>query len=319
MVYQFEFRPYKRKFIFPIITSYGSWELREGIIIQLRDAMNRVSWGEIAPISWFGSETLDQALDFCQQSPKEITAEYIYSIPNTLPACQFGFESALIMKGEEKRNNVLSFCGLLPSGEEVLNVWNTLWNKGYTTFKWKIGVKTIISELEILHELIQQLPTSAKLRLDANGGLSEEQAKLWLENCDYINNSSQSSTIIEFLEQPLKADKFESILRLSLNYQTMIALDESAATLDQLRDSYEKGWQGLFIIKPGIAGYPSHLHEFCQQNQIDAVFSSVMETAIGRQAALELARKLTIKSRAVGFGINHWFTEDQENYPQQLW
>jgi O-succinylbenzoate synthase len=44
-----------------------------------------------------------------------------------------------------------------------------------------------------------------------------------------------------------------------------------------------------------------------------------METAIGRQAALELARKLTIKSRAVGFGINHWFTEDQENYPQQLW
>lgn len=319
MVYQFEFRPYQRKFTSPIITSYGSWEFREGIIIRLRDTQNRVSWGEIAPISWFGSETLEQALYFCQQSPKEITTEYIYSIPNTLPACQFGFESALIMKGEDKKNNLLSFCGLLPSGKGALTAWNNLWNKGYTTFKWKIGVKTIASELDIFHELIQKLPISAKLRLDANGGLSEEQAKLWLEDSDYINKYSQSSAIIEFIEQPLGVDAFQSVLRLSLNHETMIALDESAATLNQLRDTYEKGWQGIFIIKPGIAGYPSHLHQFCQQNQIDAVFSSVMETAIGRQAALELARKSTIKSRAVGFGISHWFTEDQENYPQKLW
>jgi O-succinylbenzoate synthase len=95
MRYQFEFRPIARKFWRSLLTSHGIWEVREAIIIRLTDTNGKVGWGEIAPISWFGSETLEQALDFCRQLPEEITQEIIYSIPDDLPACQFGFESAL--------------------------------------------------------------------------------------------------------------------------------------------------------------------------------------------------------------------------------
>ena len=94
MLYQFDFHPYRRPFAHPLTTSHGNWEVREGIILCLTDETGKIGWGEIAPIPWFGSETLEQALDFCQQLPPQITTTDIFSIPVTLPACQFGFESA---------------------------------------------------------------------------------------------------------------------------------------------------------------------------------------------------------------------------------
>ena len=137
------------------------------------------------------------------------------------------------------------------------------------------------------------------MRLDANAGLSYEEAKFWLEICDHVQ------TNVEFIEQPLPVQKFSEMLELSANFKTAIALDESVATLTQLQDCFEKGWRGIFVIKPGIAGSPSRLRQFCQQHKIDAVFSSVFETSVGRQAALQLAAELSRSNRAVGFGMNN--------------
>ncbi|MBD2296598.1 o-succinylbenzoate synthase [Anabaena sphaerica FACHB-251] len=304
MIYQFSFRPISQKFTRPVITNHGIWEIRESIIIRLIDVTGRVRWGEISPISWFGSETVEQALKFCHQLPTEITPEIIFDIPDKLPACQFGFESAL-ENFQEKPEFInyqnLTYSGLLPAGEAVLNQWTSLWNQGYKTFKWKIGVDEISKELNIFNSLIQNLPNSAKLRLDANGGLSYQEAKLWLTTCESLKNR------IEFIEQPLPVDKFSEMRELSNDYDTKIALDESVATLQQLEDCYKQGWRGIFVIKPGIVGSPSRLRKFCQQHQIDVVFSSVFETEIGRQAALKLAGELSRNHRAVGFGINHYF------------
>ena len=204
----------------------------------------------------------------------------------------------------------LNYSGLLPTGIDALDLWQPLLHQGYRTFKWKIGVAPIEDEIKIFNQLIDLLPTTVKLRLDANGGLSLESAKVWLEECD--------RTIVEFIEQPLPLDQFDAMLELSNQYTTPIALDESVATIDQLETHYTKGWRGIFVIKPAIAGSPKRLRQFCQTYQIDAVFSSVFETSIGRQAALNLAIELSNPNRAVGFGINHWFNEDEE-WLQQLW
>ena len=312
MQYRFEFRPYRRQFKRALQTSHGSWDVREGIIIRLTDK-TRTSWGEIAPINWFGSETLEQALDFCSQLPDEITQQTIFSIPAHLPACQFGFESASVALGDGNHpiSNTLRYSGLLPTGEAVLDQWQTLWEQGYHTLKWKIGVAAIQDELKIFHKLIQALPTAAQLRLDANGGLSWQEANEWLRVCDRFG--------IEFLEQPLPVTHFDAMLELSDRYSTALALDESVATLDQLQDNYQQGWRGIFVIKAAIAGSPSRLRQFCHQHEIDAVFSSVFETIIGRQAALKLAVELSCQNRAVGFGINHWFDDDEATWLEHLW
>ena len=311
MGYRFEFCPYRRRFKQPLQTSHGTWDVREGIILRLTNE-SQTSWGEIAPLSWFGSETLEQALDFCSQLPDEITAETIFGIPADLPACQFGFESAgeeFLSKGDEHPR--YSYSGLLPAGEAALHQWQTLWKQGYRTFKWKIGVASIQAELKIFHSLIQALPTVAKLRLDANGGLSWQEANEWLLTCDRVG--------IEFLEQPLPVTHEDAMLELSDRYSTQLALDESVATLNQLQASYQKGWRGVFVIKAAIAGSPSRLRQFCREHEIDAVFSSVFETTIGRTAALKLAGELSLYNRAMGFGINHWFDEDEETWLEHLW
>lgn len=316
MVYQFEFRPYKRRFVQPLTTNHGVWNIREGIILRLMDDTGKVGWGEIAPISWFGSETIEQALDFCHQLPTEITDEMIFSIPDYLSACQFGFESAIEEVGNQG-GNTLPYSGLLPAGEAALQQWLRLWEQGYRTFKWKIGVDAIAKELAIFDTLCRSLPTSAKLRLDANGGLSYEKANLWLWTCDNIQ--AELPIEIEFLEQPLPVAEFAGMLELSICYGTAIALDESVATLQQLITCYQQGWREIFVIKPAIIGSPSRLRQFCQQHEIDAVFSSVFETAIGRETALGLAAELSRKNRAVGFGVDHFFAPTATTSPESIW
>ncbi len=343
--YQFEFRPYQRKFVRPLQTNHGTWETREGIIIRLTNDSGKIGWGEIAPISWFGSETFTQALDFCYQLSNEITSEMIFSIPDNLPACQFGFESAMGDRGEGEtggtRGNIVSpispsspspplptpyslkFSALLPAGSSALETWESLWQQGYRTFKWKIGVYPIAEELAVLDLLMQALPKEAKLRFDANGGLSYDEAKLWLRTCDQLQLLPGVS-VVEFIEQPLGVCDFEAMLELGDRYITKIALDESIATLAQLETCCQKGWCGIFVIKPGIIGSPSRLRYFFQKNQfqqhpIDAVFSSVFETSIGRQSSLQLASELSHHDRAVGFGVNHWFTDNDETWLKNLW
>ncbi|MEH2337847.1 o-succinylbenzoate synthase [Nostoc sp.] len=332
MRYQFKFRPYQRRFGRTLTTNHGNWDIREGIILRLTDETLRVGWGEIAPISWFGSETLEQALDFCRQLPEEITDNTIFSIPDDLPTCQFGFESAcewgsgkwgVGSKGDKENNfltpnsSLLPYSGLLPAGEAALNQWETLWQQGYRTFKWKIGVDAIAHELEIFELMIHTLPASTKLRLDANGGLTYEEANLWLWTCDNLKANGELPLEIEFIEQPLPIEQFQGMLELSMSYETAIALDESVATLGQLAACYQQGWRGIFVIKPGIVGSPSRLRKFCHQHEIDAVFSSVFETAIARLAALQLAAELSRNNRAVGFGIDHFF-EQEETWLQSL-
>ena len=283
-----------------------------------------MSWGEIAPVPWFGSETLEQALAFCAQLPPLLNFEQIAAIPSHLPTCQFGFGSALEGmewheargtgheatggESEEKRTGCTSSITnsvLLPTGKAALVGWQKFWQRGDRTFKWKIGVADLETELALFQELMAQLPRNTQLRLDANGGLRLAEAERWLQVCE--------SWPVEYLEQPLPPDQLNDLLKLSAQYSTPLALDESVATLEQLKTCYELGWRGIYVIKPAIAGFPSHLRQFCQSHAIDAVFSSVFETTIGQRAGLKLAAELGNCDRAMGYGIAHWLNESHEN------
>jgi O-succinylbenzoate synthase len=318
VTYRFEFNPYQRQFRHPLTTHHGIWKVREGIILRLMDEAGQIGWGEIAPLPWFGSETLEQARQFCQQFPSEFTSTDIFSIPAELPACQFGFESAwdVLVARDGRKSRIetentsqslshasLKYSYLLPTGEAALTAWQQGWQQGDRTFKWKIGVTSMESELRWFDQLVQALPPSAQLRLDANGGLTQNQAEQWLQVADQAG-------IVEFMEQPLPPEEFDVIKAMHDQYKTAIALDESVATLNQLKTCYQQGWRGIFVIKAAIAGSPTQLRQFCQAHDLDVVFSSVFERAIARIAVLNLAVELSHPHRAVGFGVNHWFVED---------
>jgi O-succinylbenzoate synthase len=300
-MYRVEFRPYQRPFRQPLLTSHGDWRVREGVIVGLQDGLGRKGWGEIAPLPWFGSEDLETVLAFCQGLGGEISAQDIEKIPMSLPACQFGFETALadLLSSGNVNESEFAYSYLLPAGKEALEAWWEGWSQGGRTFKWKIGVLAGEVEREIFTQLLRQLPAAAKFRLDANGGLSEAEAREWLQ----VTNGTQQ---VEFFEQPLPPGKLEMMLQLSQDYETPLALDESVATLSQLKQCYQDGWRGIFVVKGAIAGSPKQLRSFCRQHDLDLVFSSVFETEIGRKAVLQLARELSSPHRAVGFGVQSW-------------
>jgi o-succinylbenzoate synthase len=299
MNYRLLLKPYRWKFEQPLQTHHGLWEIREGLIIGLEREDGVTGWGEVAPIPWFGTETLEAAIAFCQTLPTLLTEANILSLPHTLPACQFGFGSAweaLSAPLLEIHYAPSQISALLPAGEAALFAWSALWEKGHRTFKWKIGILEVAQELELFQSLTTALPKEAKLRLDANGGLTLQQAKQWLEKCDRT-----SHICIEYLEQPLPPTQFKAMKQLAQAYKTSLALDESVATLAQLKQCHGQGWQGVMVVKAAIAGYPQNLAQFLATNQIDAVFSSVFETEVGRRSALALAQAFNSKHRAVGF------------------
>ncbi|WP_310482101.1 o-succinylbenzoate synthase [Chamaesiphon sp. VAR_48_metabat_403] len=300
--YRFSYSIYHRPFRRSLFTSHGEWKIRSGIIVRLTDERGRAKQGEIAPIPWFGSESLASAIEWCQQIGDTITTRQIYDIPDNLPACQFGCGSALTAftsTPNPPTQTELAMSALLPAGATAIECLPALVSQGYTTFKWKIGVLPIAQELAIWARLMAALLPGAKLRLDANGGLNYALAEQWLAA---IAGSAQ----IEFIEQPLAPNLLAETIELARKYTVPIALDESVATFDRLQATYTSGWRGIYVIKPGIAGFPWQLAEFINRYQLDVVFSSVLETNVGKTAAMQLASKLNL-TRSMGFGVDDWF------------
>lgn len=250
------------------------------------------------------------AIALCQSLAPSCDLEAIQSIPDCYPACQFGFESAWEMlqgmPGVDEQE--LRFCALLTTGEAGFQVWPGLYEQGYRTFKWKIGVESVRLEQDRCLRLLQALPPDCQLRLDANGGLTLAEAEDWLKFCDRLETAAHSPRI-EFLEQLLPVENFSTLQSLSQDYATPLALDESVASLNQLRDCHAQGWTGVYVIKPAIAGSPRLLRSFCQQYDLDIVLSTVFETEIGRRASLNLASALGCRQRALGYGVQHWFPD----------
>jgi o-succinylbenzoate synthase len=304
--YRVEVTPYARPFRQPLQTSHGIWAVREGAIVTLTDADGNVGQGEIAPLEWFGTERLAAAIEFCAGLDGWITTEQILGIPDRLTCCQFGFESAI--EGLSVGGNIgdCQIAALLPTGKPAIDSWQPHYDRGHRTFKWKIGVNPIADEIQWFHQLHQQLPPDAQLRLDANAGLSLAAAKRWL--------AEFAIRPIEYLEQPLAIDQFAAMQTLGEAYGTPIALDESIANLQSLKDCHDRGWTGIYVIKPAIVGSPRRLQQFMQEHPIDVVFSSVFETEIGYAAGLRLAQNIgcdglrpTRGHRALGYGTNHWW------------
>ncbi len=337
-----EVRPYRRQFLTPLKTAHGPWPWREGLLLRVEDGTGRVGWGEVAPIPWFGTETLEAAWSFWQGQQGWIEAEDLLMVPDALPASQFG--AGTVLEGVKTQSTIPGgtkgfqmgngdLCGLLPAGENPLQTAQRLFGQGHRTYKWKIGVYSTDGELAGLNALLAWLPEECRLRLDANGGLALPQAKAWLEHCDALGafrqpnrHTARQGGNIEYLEQPLPPQRMAEMVLLSERFSTPIALDESVATVGQMEMCDRNHWSGLYVVKPAIAGCPQKLRSRLQNLGTRVTFSSAFETVIGRQAALRIALEHNRRYfpagsfPALGFGTLGYFADDWDDFtPVQLW
>ena len=346
-------KAYRRKFLRPLNTAHGPWHWREGILVKMQDWDGNRGYGEVAPLPWFGTESIKGAQQFWLDKTGWIDSEELLKLPAHLPATRFAAETALAQLDPhwdwETGFSTLSIdqsdiCGLLPAGERALGVFPEIKGRGYQTSKWKIGVFPIEQELAWFKALVNLGDGRCQYRLDANGGLSRQAAEIWLNTCDSLatTNHSQSPSTetiaqasfphqappkpVEFLEQPLPAQQVDVMEQLCNQYQTPIALDESVVIMEPMQNKRLQRWPGLLVVKPAIAGSPLRLQQCLSPFGPRIVFSSVFETIVGRQAALQTAlgyyRRTATGERfpALGFDTLGYFDDDWDHLsPEQLW
>jgi O-succinylbenzoate synthase len=309
MTFRLQHRPYRLAFRTPVRTSHGVWAEREGLLLRVEDGNGRVGYGEVAPLPWFGTETLAEAIELCGSLTGQLSDETLAQLEPRFCCVRFALAAALDPVAEKVwAHQRLAVASLLPAGRLALEKTDEALENGWMTFKWKVGVEDPADELAILDDLLGRLPNYAKLRLDANGGWNTRQAARWLERC--------AERPVEFIEQPVPPEQVDALLGLAQDYPVTLALDEAVAGPEDLRRWHGLGWSGIYVIKPATAGVPAALLATLAELKADAVFSSALETPIGRLAALRTAFSYKgPQTRALGFGVGALFADETCNGP----
>jgi len=263
-----EFLRVNRHFRNPMVTGQGTVLSIDRLLLRCY-LKGKWGYGEIAPWPGFNTESIDEAIRAIEQSSHRYSTllETLHDSPGALPCLRAALFSCSHWESISAFSGELSSAGLVtPFHATTLQ---SKWVEGFTTLKAKITPSTDIAEVR---SWLTDLPASAKIRLDANGSLNIEQTHRWL---DFIQDEKR----VEFLEQPLPVNH-EGYLHLP---HDKVALDESFLTPGAL------SWKGVLIVKPLLAGDGLALLKWSQSHRGKRIYSSVFETAIGRQTALWLA------------------------------
>ncbi len=144
---------------------------------------------------------------------------------------------------------------------------------------------------------VKNLYPEARIRLDANGGYSMEQAIALLQKLDGIP--------IEYFEQPVST--VEELLELkkvmvSSGLGVKIAADESIRKASDPILVSESGAADIAVLKVQPLGGISRSLEIASQMNMEPVVSSALETSLGISQGLFLASQLPALTYACGLG-----------------
>ena len=314
-----QYRRYRLAFLVPVRTAHGWWREREGVIVRIEAAGGAVGYGEAAPISSFGTESVDEAEAAVRTLGEWTTAEAIAAVPVRLGCLRHALAEACPADhgGVAPAREHLGVAALLPAGRGALGPIAARAESGFRTFKWKVGVGDLADELALLDDVCGALPSGAKLRLDANGAWDRRGAERWLERC--------AERPVEFVEQPCFAAAAEGetarrrvedlLLGLAGDYPTPLALDESLVGEGDVERWIGAGWPGIFVVKPALLGDVRGALASLTKAEACVVFSSALETVVGARAALRAALGWPGEPRALGFGVWPLFADARFDGP----
>ncbi|WP_312356526.1 o-succinylbenzoate synthase [Empedobacter sp.] len=183
---------------------------------------------------------------------------------------------------------------------------------GFNCIKLKIGV-----DWENEHKVIQQLrqdfsADQLELRVDANGGITFEEAKVVLQQLADLK--------IHSIEQPIKAGQVELMAELCAATPTPIALDEELIGIFHQEDKFkllEQIKPQYIILKPSLVGGIRGSLEWinaADTYEIPFWITSALESNIGLNAIAQWTAIL-YPEMPQGLGTGGLFTN---NFPSRL-
>ena len=175
--------------------------------------------------------------------------------------------------------------------------------EGFETVKVKVAEKgqSLVDDLARVREVARLYP-NAKLRLDANGGYSMDQALQLVRQLDGIN--------IEYLEQPVATIEEMAQLKTELSGSIKICADELIRKSNDPLEVARAEAADLVMLKAQPLGGIAASLEIANSIGLECVVSSAIETSVGISMGTYLACALDDLNYDCGLGTINLLTGD---------
>lgn len=303
----------------PLSTAHGSISERRGFLVRLEDSEGRTGLGEATPLPEFGTEDRAESESALSAGARALLGGPVENDVSMLlngacrraPNARFALECAIADLAAQRRDASLSWhwrelAGLpgapatqvrvqaLIAGrtpEAVFEAASDVRERGYRAFKLKLAVspesRAIEKDLDRVVALRESVGNAARIRLDANEAWTRDEALRAL--------SALAPFDIDYVEQPVGRDDREGLAWLEKEAPIPVAADEALLGAG-LERCLELQAPRILIVKPAaIGGIPvaiALVHR-ARRRGLRIVWSSLIDGAISRQAALHLAAGLS--------------------------
>lgn len=272
----------------PLRTARGLLAGKRGWLLRLEMAGGGVGWGEAAPLDG-DLAPIEAAIAQLDASTSKAELEAVLARSALPAALAFAIGAALAecegLPCGRWRSPPASGL-LLPAGPAALTALESAL-AGYhqppsgdgPCFKWKVAVDPDPEERLLLDRLLERLPATARLRLDANGGWNRSTAAAWAQRL-------AAEPRLDWLEQPLDPADSQGLEELVVRFPAVaIALDESL----QVRPELRQHWPGWQVRRPSQEGDPRPLLAELERGRPRLMLSTAFETGIGARWLHHLA------------------------------
>ncbi|MGJ3237763.1 MAG: o-succinylbenzoate synthase [Anaerolineae bacterium] len=164
--------------------------------------------------------------------------------------------------------------GLQKTDQELFEIIDKRLAQGYKRIKLKIKPGADVN----LARTVRERYPDILLMLDANSAYT-------LSDAEHLKQLDQFNLLM--IEQPLAHDDIYEHGQLASQLQTLICLDESIKTANDLRLALQVGAIGILNLKPArVGGFTEALkiYEICVEHELPLWIGGMMETGIGRAA-----------------------------------
>lgn len=328
----------------PLKTARATYTAREGFRLRVVDEEGRVGQGEAMPLPEFGTESLPKCANFLRtfvnslgllrihESLESIQSAGFFLGPVHAPAARHAIELALLDLLAQRAQ--VPLCRLLNPKARVWVRVNALltanepealaeearqsYAEGFWTLKLKVAGRPLEEDEARVRAVREAVGSWGKLRLDANGGWSEQEAAQALERLAPYQP--------ELCEQPVPAEDVEALARLQLRAPFPLAADEALVSPKHLRALLETASGEpavrILVLKPMVLGGLLPALEMAQQAAKAGVYAYVtssLDGVVSRAGAAHLAAALPHGHLASGLGVGKLFVrEEPAVHPYQL-
>lgn len=326
----------------PFSTSGWTLAHRDILLLSVTDEASGITgWGESAPFPEFGTENFPASTAALEHAARELSslreipqvsglaasglaASGLAAFRGDTPAAGFAVETALldlraridgvslsVLLGRHSAghvpvnrvrvNAVLGMMGPDETAEAAVQAWEA----GFTCLKLKVGAAALEDDIDRIRAVRMAVPEEMLLRLDANGAWEFPEAEEALREFSFYD--------IEYIEQPVAAADIAELAALTQLGIIPVAADESAQNLMQARELLERDAANLYVIKPMAAGSLLASRRFAmdaRERGVDVVFTSLIDSSVGRHAVAQLCASLPFDLRHHGLATGQLFSED---------